>query len=209
MTSHEIGCLNLISAADRRVAEAQVRACEAATLLGVVREVSLTILVGIVTDNLHTVLIGTNGTVGTQTEEFGLEDSLAAKCHLLLSRQRGEGEVVNDTYGEVVLRLWQLEVLIDAEHHGGSHVGRTEAVTSAYDDGSIGLAIESVTYIKQERFAVRTGFLCAVEHSDTLAGLWNCSQQVLHAERTIEMNADHTILLAVGVSIVDSLAGSL
>ena len=32
---------------------------------------------------------------------------------------------------------------------------------------------------------------------------------MLHTERTIQVNADHTILLAVGIGVIDGLAGSL
>ena len=52
VTSHEVRCLDLIGAADGRVAEAQVRAGETARFLRVVAEVGLAILVGVVTNDL-------------------------------------------------------------------------------------------------------------------------------------------------------------
>ena len=65
VASNEVRRLNLIGAADGRVAEAQVRASEAARLLRVVAEVSLAVLVGVIANNLDRVLVGTNRTVGT------------------------------------------------------------------------------------------------------------------------------------------------
>ena len=53
VASHEVRRGHEVGRADGRVTETQVRAGEAARLLGVVREVSLAILVGVVTDNLH------------------------------------------------------------------------------------------------------------------------------------------------------------
>ncbi len=62
---HEVRRVHQICGADGLVAEAEVRAGETARLLRVVCEVCLAILVGIVTDNLHGVLVGAYGTVGT------------------------------------------------------------------------------------------------------------------------------------------------
>ena len=53
VASHEVGRVHLIGAVDGLVAEAQVGAGEAARLLGVVGEVGLAILVGVVADNLY------------------------------------------------------------------------------------------------------------------------------------------------------------
>ena len=63
VASHEVRRVNLISRVDRLVAETKVRACETTRLLRVVREVSLAILIGVVTDNLHRVLVGTDCTI--------------------------------------------------------------------------------------------------------------------------------------------------
>jgi hypothetical protein len=52
VASHEVRRGHQIGGADGRVAEAQVRAGEAARLLRVVREVSLAVLVSVVTNDL-------------------------------------------------------------------------------------------------------------------------------------------------------------
>ena len=53
VASHEVRCGDLIGRADRLVAETEVRASETTRLLRVVREVSLAVLVGVLTDNLN------------------------------------------------------------------------------------------------------------------------------------------------------------
>ena len=53
VASHEVRCGHQIGRADRRVTETQVRAGETTRLLRVVREVSLAVLVGVVTNNLR------------------------------------------------------------------------------------------------------------------------------------------------------------
>ena len=107
VASYEVRCIYQVSGADRCVTETQVRTSETARLLGVVREVCLAVLVGIVTDNLHGVLVGTNCTIGTQTVELGLEHAFATYGDFGLLRQRSEGNVVYDTDSEVVLRSRQ------------------------------------------------------------------------------------------------------
>ena len=109
----------------------------------------------------------------------------------------------------MVLGLGKFQILIYAENHGGSYVGRAQSVTSAHDERLAVCCIESILHIEQQRFSVASRFLCTVEDSNTLASLGNSSQQMLHTERTIQVNADHTILLAVGIGVIDGLAGSL
>ena len=122
VASHEVRCGHQIGRADGRVAKTQVRAGEATRLLRVVREVSLAILVGGVADDLHRVLVGTNGTIGTKTVELSLEHTLATECHLFNLRQRGERHVVDDTHGEVVLRLGKSKVVEHGDDLGGRGV---------------------------------------------------------------------------------------
>ena len=74
VASHEVRRVHLICAVDRLVAETKVRAGEATRLLRVVREVSLAVLIGVVTNDLYGVLVSTNGTIRTKTEELSLEE---------------------------------------------------------------------------------------------------------------------------------------
>ena len=74
VASHEVRRIYEVSGVDRLITEAQVRACEATRLLGIVGEISLTVLVGVVTNNLHGVFVGTYSTVGTESEELSLEE---------------------------------------------------------------------------------------------------------------------------------------
>ena len=87
VASHEVRRLNLIRGADRRIAEAEVRAGETARFLRVVREVCLAIFVRIVADNLHGVLVGTDRTVCAEAIELGFEDAFATECHFFLEGQ--------------------------------------------------------------------------------------------------------------------------
>ena len=63
MAGHEVRSGNKVRSLDREVAESQVRAGVTAGFLGIVVEISLAILVGMGTDNLDGVLVGTYCTV--------------------------------------------------------------------------------------------------------------------------------------------------
>jgi len=73
----EIGHGNVVGAADRLMAEAQMAAGHAAGFLGVVLEIRLNVLIGVVADYLDGVLVGAHGAVGAQAPELAGDDGLA------------------------------------------------------------------------------------------------------------------------------------
>ena len=73
MAGYEVGVIDVVSRANGAVTEAEVRAGEASRLTRVVLEVSLAILIGILTDDLDRVLIRTHGTVRSTAVELRLK----------------------------------------------------------------------------------------------------------------------------------------
>ena len=86
---------------------------------------------------------------------------------------------------------------------------RTKTIAATNDERTILHVVEGILHVDVQRLASCTGLLRAVEHGNLLHRLGNSSEQVLHTERTIEVHADHTNLLAISVQVVDSLAGSI
>ena len=149
VASHEVRRGNEVSGVDRLVAETEVGASETTGFLTIVREVSLAVFVGGVTDDLYRVLVSTYGTIGTQTVELSLEEGSVTHRDLLAYRQRSEGEVIVDTYGEVVLRLGQSEVLEDSQHLRRSGIVGTQTVASANHEQILQTELEEcVAYIE-------------------------------------------------------------
>ena len=165
-------------------------------------------LVGIVTDNLHRVLVGTYCTVSAQTVEFGFEHAFAAQCDFFFLGQRSEGNVVYDTDSEVVLRHRHSQVLVNGEDLRGSSVLGSQTVTAAYDNRSILCTVEAVFYVEVQRFAVSTRFFRTVQYGNLLGCLGNGGKEVLGRERTIQVDGNQTYLFAIGNEVVDSFAGS-
>ena len=78
MAGHEVSLVDVVGALDGLVAEAQVRNGDAAGLLGVVLEVSLYVLVGVVADDLDGVLVGADGAVAAQAPELALDGAFSS-----------------------------------------------------------------------------------------------------------------------------------
>ena len=109
----------------------------------------------------------------------------------------------------MVLWLGQLEVVEYRDNLGRSNVGRTKTVATANDERTVLHVVECALNVEIQRLTLSSWLLCTVEHGNALAALWYGSDEVLYRERTIEVNADHTNLLALLEQVVDSLAGSL
>ncbi len=209
MTCHEVGGVHEVGRADGLVAETQVWAGETARLLWVVGKVGLTILVGVVADNLHRVLVGAHGTVGTEAVELSLEDAFAAERDFLLEGERGEGHVVDNAEGEVVLGSGEGEVLEHGDNLCRGGVFRRKAIASADDERGVLLAVETVLDIEEQRLAVGSGFLGAVKHGDALGCCGHGGEEMLGREGTVEVNRNEAHFLAILHEVVDSFLSGL
>src|SRR5699024_7591536 len=128
---NEVCLIDVVRALDRLVAKTQMRYGNAAGLLGVVLEVCLYILVGVVTDDLDGVLVCTNGTVAAQTPELALGGALGCGVRSRLLFQRQVGYVVVDTQGEHVLGLVLSQLFVYCEDRCRRSILGTQTVTAA------------------------------------------------------------------------------
>ena len=203
----EVGLGHIVRRADRGIAEAQVRDGDAAGLLGVVLEVGLDVLVGVVADDLDGVLVRTDGAVAAEAPELALDGAGGSGVRGLLGLRQAEvGDVVDDADGELALGLVLLELLEDGEGGRRGRVLRAEAVTAA-DDLDVGLAglIEGGDDVLVKGLADGAGLLGAVHDGDLLDGLGDHVDEALDGERAEQADLDEADLLAVGVQVVDDL----
>ncbi len=129
----EVGLVDQIGRADGLRAEAQVADGDHPGLLGVVDEVALGVVVGVLADDLDGVLVGPHGAVAAQAVEQRPDHVLGLGGEGRVVLQAGVGDVVVDADGEVVLgrRLRQL-----VEHrldHGRGELLAGKAVAPADD----------------------------------------------------------------------------
>ena len=132
------------------------------------------------------------------------------------AQKRAVSECARDMNGEYPMnRLVQGDVgsgktaVEYRDNLGRSNVGRTKTVATANDERTVLHVVECALNVEIQRLTLSSRLLSAVENGNALAALWYGSDKVLYRERTIEVNADHTNLLALLEQMVDSLAGSL
>ena len=73
MAGNEVGLVDIIGALDGLVTETQMADGDAAGLLGVILEICLNILIGMVADNLNGVLVCADSAVAAEAPEFALD----------------------------------------------------------------------------------------------------------------------------------------
>ena len=205
---HEVGLVDVVAAADRRIAEAQVADRHAAGLLRVVLEVGLHVLVGVVADDLDGVLVRADGAVAAQTPELALDGT--GSCGVGSGRILGQGQpgdVVDDADGELAARLVLGQLGEDGEHGRGRRVLAAQAVTAAGDlDALAALDHERVDDVQIQRIA-GAGLLGTVEHGQLLAGCRQRLGELRGDERTVQAHLHQAHLLALGGQVVDDLLG--
>ena len=206
---HEIGRGNKIGRRNGVVAEAQVRRGVTARLLRVVREVCLTVLVGRTADYLDRVLVGTHRSVGAQTEEESLERTALGHRYLCADGDRVHRNVVDDTNREVVLGLGGGEIVVHGKHLCRRGVLRRETVASADNHRAIVRLVEYVLDVEQERLAIGTRLLGAVEYADALDRRGQHFEQILRREGAVEVYGNDTHLATLSRQVVDALLDSL
>ena len=205
MAGDKVGLGHVVRRTDRRITKAQVRDGDAAGLLGVVLEVGLDVLVGVVADDLNRVLVGADGTVATQTPELALDGAGGCGVGRILGLGQAQvGHVIDNADGELALGLVLLELLEDSERGRGRRILAAQAITAADDlDARLAGLVESGDDVLVERLADRTRLLGTVHDGDLLDGLGENVDKVLDGERTEQTNLDQADLLAVSVEVVD------
>ena len=206
VAGHEVSLVDVVGAADGVIAEAQVADGHAAGLLGVVLEVRLNILVGVVADDLDGVLVGAHGAVAAQAPELALDGAFRGGVGGVLLHQGGVGDVVHDAHGEVVLGGVLSQVLIHSEHALGRRVLGAQTIAASHN-GLIGDAGagQSGDHVQVQRIAQSAGLLGAVQHRNLLGGGGDGGDQLVRAEGAVQADLHQADLLALGVQVVDDL----
>ena len=177
---------------------------DAARLLRIVEEVRLHVFIGVVADDFNGVLVGTHGTVGTEPVEFAGSGAGGSRVELLGEIQRGVGNVLVNTYGEVVFRFFPFKVFIYGKHHGGREFFGAQAVSAAvYLYAASAFFGKRRAYVEIQRFAEGAGFFGSVKHGEFFAGSGNRVYERRGVERAVQADLQKTVLLALGVERVD------
>ena len=203
----EVGAVHEVGRLQRSLAETQVRHGEAAGLLGVVGEVSLSEHIGVVTDDLDGVLVGADGAVGAEAEELALHGAGGHGVDVSADLKGEVGHVVFDADSEVVLGRGHEHIVVDGLTHGRSEFLGAEAVAAGDDLGEhtdlVAVFHKSGADVLIEGFAESTGFLGAIDDGDGLHGGGQNFKHMLGAEGTIQTDLEQTDAFALSVQVVD------
>ena len=208
VAGHEVGLVDVVAAADGGVAKAQVADGHAAGLLGVVLEVGLHVLVGVVADDLDGVLVGADRAVSAQAPELALDGAGGGGAGAVgVLGETQVGDVVDDAHRELLLGVVLLELGEDGEGRGRRGVLGAEAVAAAHDldlpeHPELGQGGDDVLV---EGLAHGAGLLGAVHDGDLPDRLGQRGGELLGHEGAVEANLDQADLLAAGVEVVDDL----
>ena len=209
MAGDEVRLINIVGAADRAVAEAEMRNRHAARLLGIVLEVGLHVLVSVVADDLDGVLVRADRAVAAQAPELALDGPRRRGVRAVgVLRQRKVGHVVDDADGELASGLVLRKLGEHGERGRGRGILAAQAVAAA-DDGDTRAALdgERVQNVHVQRLAHAARFLRAVEHGDLLHRLGKSLHELARHKRAVQAHLHKAHLLTVGVEVVDDLLG--
>ena len=105
MAGDEIGLRNQIAGVNRLRTEAQMRNRHRARFLGVVNEVALRVVVGVLADDLDGILVGAHRAVRAQAVEHRADHAVWLNGEFRIVIQAGVADVVIDADREMILRL--------------------------------------------------------------------------------------------------------
>ena len=203
-----------IAATDGLGPKAQVGDGDGPGLLGVVLEIPLAEVGGLLGDDLDGVLVGGDGAVGAQpVEDAGRDPGRRVGTKVGVPVQAGMTHVVDDAQGEGPLGPVPGQLVEDRLDHGrGEFLGR-EAIPAATDPGhGEALAIrhrlgQGGEHVLVQGLAVGARLLGAVEDRQPGGGGGDGGDQPRGVEGPVEAHLDQAHLLAPGGEMFDRLLG--
>ena len=209
MAGDKAGLVDQVRGHNLVLAETEMGNGHGAGFFGVVDKIALGRVVGLGADDLDGVLVGTDGTVGTETVEHGAVDIIALDVEGLVVVQAGEGHVIIGTDTEMVFRGHGSHVVEYSLDHGRAELGGTEAVATGKDQrhehGRVGLDrfTDGGADIKVQGIADGARLLGAVKNGNALNGRGQGVDHGLGIKRPVEADNDQADFVALGDQVVD------
>jgi hypothetical protein len=129
----EVRVINIVLATNLLWSKSQVRSGKTASLEGVIIEVSLSIQISVVGNDLDSILVGTNSSIGSLSEKDALDCALWDEGELILAWEGLVGNVVVDGADEVIYWGLGCKVFEDSDYVSWDEVLGRLSITSAND----------------------------------------------------------------------------
>src|SRR5215469_13713194 len=117
MDRYKVGPVDQIGTVDRIWSKPQMRYGYRARLLGIIHKISLGVVWGFLPDDLDRIFIRTDGSIRAKPPEYRPHLVLGSCLEARVVLQAGEGDVVPDTHGEMVLGRRLCHFVKHALHH--------------------------------------------------------------------------------------------
>ena len=201
MTGNKVSLVNEICRLDRCLTETQVRNCYTAWFLWVVWEVSLSVQISMVADDLDRVLVSTYSTVRTETPELTCcctcRSSVRAFCNI-------KWKICNVII-DADCKSWLCCIIVYSDDLFRSCILWTQTVSACKYWNIVEFStLKSCNNVKVKRFAQWARFLSSVKNWDSLYWVRNSFNKLVCNERSVKSNLNKTVLAAVSVQVIYS-----
>jgi hypothetical protein len=117
MAGYKIGARDQVARVQRLRAKPQVRHRHRAGFLGIVNEVSLREMIGLLADDLDRILVGAHGAVRAQPVEQRPDRARIFGRKLGIEFQAGMRDVIRNSDGEMIFGSRLLHLVVNCLHH--------------------------------------------------------------------------------------------
>ena len=192
----KISLVDQVGRTDGLGPEAQVRNSLYPGLLGVVDEIPLYVVVGGFAYDLDGVLVGPYRTVRAEAVEHAVEGAFGG-LQPLADLEAGMGHIVVDAHGEVILRMFFVQFVINGFHHGRIEFLAGETIAAADDFRHAAIAfVKGGNHVEVKGLAHAAGLFGPVQNGNLANGFRDGIHEVRHRERTEQPHDDRADFLA-------------
>ena len=196
-----------IGRADRLRTEAQVRHGDGSRLLGVVNEVALRVVVGILANDLDGVLVRAHRAIGSEAIEQSPHHAVRFGGIRRVVVEAGVTHVVVDADREILFWCGRSQVVIHRlDHRRSEFLGRQPVTSAHHFNGSLSL-VQRVHDVEIQGIARRPGFFGSIEYRNPLCAGGQGGQQMLHRKRPVQTDFQQAHFLAACVQRFHGLVG--
>ena len=187
MTSNKVCLGYIVRRANRCITKAQVRNGYATRLFGVILEVGLYVLVGMVTNDLDGVLVCANGTVATKTPELALNSTLCGRIRSIRIHGQGQvGNVIHNANRKLTLRCVFFKLFIDGEGCRRGLILGTQTIAATHNNKfSLASLIQGRDYILIQRLTNGTRLFGTIQNRNLFNACRKRGNKIFDRPRTI------------------------
>ena len=164
MACNEICLMNQIRHTDWFFTKAEVGYGNTARFFRVIRKISLSIQIGIITNNLNSRFISADGTIRTESPEFAGMQSFLSQIQITRAFQRKIRNIIDDADDKVIFRSFFCKIIEYSYDISRQIFFSAQAKASGIYLRSIGGRCKAGSYAKVYRIAISSRFFRTIKN---------------------------------------------